>query len=292
MKHVCAGLLCLLLAVLLAVEIACGQAPSAPAPAPPPRAKKFELSRALEELREKLPFEVRGRRDPFESPLLVRPAKGLSESEQKKLLVDAEQILKKIRAMKARGDYNDAVRETVALRDELKQKQPGFTVTACHEQADGILRELQMLLVEMEAEWRKYVRVEAQGALAELRTDFDKGHYRAVVDGVELFREGVREVAKVSAEVQAMLDEAVKLAQRAKTYLEFENIDIVISGLIWVPGGALAIINGKDVRDVPPENEMTIDTASGELTLQVKSIGREEVVFLYKGELIARALYE
>jgi len=303
MKRVNAGLLSVLLAVLMIAEAACGQAPPAPSQAPakaaapaPVKKKVFDLSEAIGELRSKLPFDARGRRDPFKSPLLVvgLPIEVMAEADQKRIVEEAEKIMASIRAMLARGDLGAAVREGVALlkwvNEALRKKV--LSIAEYRERAEKVRAELQQLLVKMKNEVIEIWRQEAQKALAEFRKSFDEGDYRAVIDGVGSFREGMKEVAAESPEVQAALDEALKLAERARIHLEFENIEIVISGLIWTPTGALAIINGTDVQATPPDNVVTVEAAPVPLMLEVKSIGREEVVFVYKGEQVVRALYE
>ena len=295
MKRVHVGLLSVLLAVLMIAEAACGQAPPAQ-PAASAKKKAFDLSEAIRELGSKLPFDVRGRRDPFKSPLLV-PAvvpEALSPAEQKRLADEADKIMASIRAMQARGDLDAAVREAVDLLRKVNEalRKRVFDVAEYRERVGKIRTELQQLLVEMKTKVIEIWREEAQRALTEFKKNFEEGDYRAVIDGVGAFREGMKEVAAESPEVQAALDEATKLAERARTHVEFEGIEIVISGLIWAPTGSLAIINGEDVQATPPDNVVTVKTPSGPLALEVKSIGLEEVVFVYKGELIARALYE
>ncbi len=284
--------LCLALVFVMALPGARGQAPSAPAAqsSGQPSGAAFDLAKRIEDVKQKGQFQPRGRRNPFASPLseigTISPlvVEEFSLEEQEKLLKSAEGIsLPNIKALMALENHEGAVREAVLLREKLEAKRGRFS-PANAERVRRILEELDALLKEMGKALKEVVLAEAQKALARASQLFKGEEYQAVIDTVTLLDGYVPDLAGASEEIKDIVQQASALANRARLHLEFEELKVEISGVIWSPERSIAIINGESKV---PDEEVKV----GDLTLEVKAIKPGKVVFLYKGEEISKALH-
>ena len=264
-------------------------------------------------------------RDPFSNPLTrrvaatgtpgvrVAPNRLMSGEEERadvenvqKKLVDAEALISQDKLEEAAK----LVIECDYVRTQL------YRDTDAAQRAVALSREWQRLDVKVrQAKGEKLYRI-VEDLYGNMKRAFEAEDYdrvfklRATVDervGPVLKKPDVAAPQSPKPEVapdglESRLAELVKacaaLAQRASIRREAAGIAIQIQGTFWSGRGdarkAAAIINGQTlvVGDILKPDGAGKSTADPAAEIVVRSIGREKVVFGYKGELIERSQFK
>jgi hypothetical protein len=92
------------------------------------------------------------------------------------------------------------------------------------------------------------------------------------------------EAARLYERLMSLRGTAQRLANREAIRNEFESLAIVVEGVRWSPRGSAALINDKVV-----EPGMVL-TVGQDALLQVESVEKDGVVFLFKGQRLRKSV--